>query len=39
MKQGIITKTCAVAAALAMEYHWRLAAAAAPIPTRAMCIS
>lgn len=29
MKQGIITKTCAVAAALA----------AALIPTRAMCIS
>lgn len=40
MKQGIITKTCAVAAALAMAYRWRLAAAAAAlIPTRAMCIS
>lgn len=41
MKQGIITKTCAVAAALAMGvYRWRLAAAAAAlIPTRAMCIS
>lgn len=39
MKQGIITKTCAVAAALAMGVSWRLAAAAALIPTRAMCIS
>lgn len=40
MKQGIITKTCAVAAALAMGVSWRLAAAAAAlIPTRAMCIS
>lgn len=47
MKQGIITKTCAVAAALAMGVS--LAACgggssadsdtAALIPTRAMCIS